>query len=184
MADVRQFDLSPRRFTTTCGGLFLFLPDLVRLGIDPELTREKVLQEVHVAQEVDVRRDVNVIGEKKALFKTDTIPVGRPRFGRFAGRIHRADILCVKNVVGSETSVAAVFLAVLHFRIKTQGGAELGTEIRTDLAAEAVAGADGEVVGGQQVGTPARIVAGQELEAGVVDVGKYIGKPENRHLPD
>ena len=35
VADVRQFDLSPRRFTTTCGGLFLFLPDLVRLGIDP-----------------------------------------------------------------------------------------------------------------------------------------------------
>ena len=35
VADVRQFTLSPRRFTTACGGLFLFLPDLVRLAIDP-----------------------------------------------------------------------------------------------------------------------------------------------------
>jgi len=34
MADVRAFGLSPRRFATRCGGLFLFLPDLVQLGID------------------------------------------------------------------------------------------------------------------------------------------------------
>jgi transposase len=32
-ADVRQFTLHPRRFTTACGGLFLFLPDLVRLDV-------------------------------------------------------------------------------------------------------------------------------------------------------
>jgi transposase len=35
VADVRRFELSPRRLTTACGGLFLFLPDLVRLAIDP-----------------------------------------------------------------------------------------------------------------------------------------------------
>jgi hypothetical protein len=35
VADVRQFALTAQRFTTACGGLFLFLPDLVRLGIDP-----------------------------------------------------------------------------------------------------------------------------------------------------
>jgi hypothetical protein len=34
VADVRDFSLAPRRFTTACGGLFLFLPDLVRLDID------------------------------------------------------------------------------------------------------------------------------------------------------
>ncbi len=34
VADVREFSRLPRRFTTTCGGLFLFVPDLVRLGID------------------------------------------------------------------------------------------------------------------------------------------------------
>ena len=33
LADVRQFALNPRRFTTACGGLFLFLPDLVRLDV-------------------------------------------------------------------------------------------------------------------------------------------------------
>jgi hypothetical protein len=35
VADVRQFALPPHRFTTACGGLFLFVPDLVRLGLDP-----------------------------------------------------------------------------------------------------------------------------------------------------
>jgi hypothetical protein len=34
VADVRRFNLQPRSFTTACGGLFLFLPDLVRLRID------------------------------------------------------------------------------------------------------------------------------------------------------
>jgi transposase len=32
VADVREFSLSPRTFPTRCGGLFLFLADLVRLG--------------------------------------------------------------------------------------------------------------------------------------------------------
>src|SRR5262249_14390867 len=34
VADVRAFSLTPNRFTTRCGGLFLFLPDLVRLSVD------------------------------------------------------------------------------------------------------------------------------------------------------
>lgn len=33
VADVRAFSLEPRSFTTRCGGLFLFIPDLVRLKI-------------------------------------------------------------------------------------------------------------------------------------------------------
>ncbi len=33
-ADVRTFSLAPREFTTRCGGLFLFLPDLVPLDLD------------------------------------------------------------------------------------------------------------------------------------------------------
>jgi len=35
-ADVRSFSLEEREFTTQCGGLFLFVPDLVRLNL-PEL---------------------------------------------------------------------------------------------------------------------------------------------------
>ena len=31
VADVRSFSLEPRKFTTQCGGLFLFIPDMVRL---------------------------------------------------------------------------------------------------------------------------------------------------------
>jgi len=34
VADAREFSLSPRRFHTICGGLFLFLPDLVRLDVE------------------------------------------------------------------------------------------------------------------------------------------------------
>jgi hypothetical protein len=34
VADVRAFALTPGRFQTRCGGLFLFVPALVRLGID------------------------------------------------------------------------------------------------------------------------------------------------------
>lgn len=34
VADVREFSLRPRKFTTRCGGLFLFMADLVRLGMD------------------------------------------------------------------------------------------------------------------------------------------------------
>lgn len=34
VADVRAFSLAPRTFSTRCGGLLLFLPDLVRLNLD------------------------------------------------------------------------------------------------------------------------------------------------------
>ena len=34
VADVREFSLTQRRFATRCGGLFLFVPELVRLGLD------------------------------------------------------------------------------------------------------------------------------------------------------
>lgn len=34
VADLRQFSLAARTFTTRCGGLFLFVADLVRLGVE------------------------------------------------------------------------------------------------------------------------------------------------------
>ena len=34
IADVRKLSLAPRTFTTRCGGLFLFVPDLVRFKLD------------------------------------------------------------------------------------------------------------------------------------------------------
>ncbi len=34
VANVAAFSLAPRQFTTHCGGLFLFLPDLLSLGLD------------------------------------------------------------------------------------------------------------------------------------------------------
>jgi transposase len=43
VADVREFALQPgTRFTTRCGGLFLFLPDLVRLQLDQLASRAKL----------------------------------------------------------------------------------------------------------------------------------------------
>lgn len=34
VSDVRAFSITPRAFTTQCGGLFLFVPDLIRLALD------------------------------------------------------------------------------------------------------------------------------------------------------
>jgi len=34
IADVRSFSLAPRTLTTACGGLFLFVPDLIQLSLD------------------------------------------------------------------------------------------------------------------------------------------------------
>lgn len=43
VADVREFALQPgTRFTTRCGGLFLFLPDLVRLQLEQIAARAKL----------------------------------------------------------------------------------------------------------------------------------------------
>ncbi len=42
VADVRAFSMAPRRFVTRCGGLFLFIPYLVRLGLD-EVAKAGVL---------------------------------------------------------------------------------------------------------------------------------------------
>ncbi len=42
VADRRALDLSPRRFRTDFGGLFLFAPDLARLGLDPLLQRHRL----------------------------------------------------------------------------------------------------------------------------------------------
>ena len=39
VADVREFSLAPRKFTTRCGGLFLFMADLVRLSGGDKLAR-------------------------------------------------------------------------------------------------------------------------------------------------
>ena len=42
VADVREFVLAPGRFQTRCGGLFLFLPDLVRLSLDTVATTARL----------------------------------------------------------------------------------------------------------------------------------------------
>ena len=42
VADVREFSLVPRTFTTRCGGLFLFLPDLVRFHLEKLVTEARL----------------------------------------------------------------------------------------------------------------------------------------------
>jgi transposase len=42
VADVRSFSLSPREFTTRVGGLFLFIPDLVRFNVKALAKRAKL----------------------------------------------------------------------------------------------------------------------------------------------
>lgn len=52
VADVRAFSIAPRRFLTRCGGLFLFIPSLVRLELDEvakagELPGSKMIPREH-----------------------------------------------------------------------------------------------------------------------------------------
>ena len=52
VADVREFSLSATRFNTVCGGLFLFIPDLVRLDVqrlaqEAELPGSKMIPAAH-----------------------------------------------------------------------------------------------------------------------------------------
>ncbi len=42
VADVRGFSLAERTFATRCGGLFLFIPELVRLGLDKLALRTRL----------------------------------------------------------------------------------------------------------------------------------------------
>ncbi len=42
MADARAFSLAPRRFSTRCGGLFLFLPDLVGFDLEAVAKRARL----------------------------------------------------------------------------------------------------------------------------------------------
>jgi hypothetical protein len=55
VSDVRSFSLAPCRFTTACGGLFLFVPDLVRLNLDgavqdARLPGSKMIPATHAAR--------------------------------------------------------------------------------------------------------------------------------------
>lgn len=52
VADVREFSLAPRTFASRCGGLFLFVPDLVHLGLsqlaaDTHLPGSKLIPAEH-----------------------------------------------------------------------------------------------------------------------------------------
>jgi transposase len=52
VADVREFSLAPQSFHTICGGLFLFLPEVVRLDVErlareAELPGSKMIPAVH-----------------------------------------------------------------------------------------------------------------------------------------
>lgn len=42
VANVHAFELAPRKFTTDCGGLFLFVPDLIRLNLDAVACRARL----------------------------------------------------------------------------------------------------------------------------------------------
>ena len=42
VADAREFSLEPRHFSTQCGGLFLFIPDLVRLDLEAVATQVRL----------------------------------------------------------------------------------------------------------------------------------------------
>jgi hypothetical protein len=42
VADVRAFSLTPRKFSTPCGGLFLFVPDLIQLDLEQIASKSRM----------------------------------------------------------------------------------------------------------------------------------------------
>ena len=102
VADVRAFSLAPRQFTTRCGGLFLFVPDLVRLPLEPiakaaRLPSSKMIPAAHALRaslalklwSIERKRHVMawVTDEGLALFSGLNVTPKKSYLSEYASRI-------------------------------------------------------------------------------------------------
>jgi transposase len=102
VADVRAFSLAPRQFTTRCGGLFLFVPDLVRLPLEPmakaaRLPRSKMIPAAHALRaslalklwSIERKRHVMawVTDEGLALFSGLNVTPKKSYLSEYASRV-------------------------------------------------------------------------------------------------
>ena len=94
--------------------------DVVRLGVDPVFVGVEVLEKIHIAEQVDVRRGVDVVGQKQPLLERDAIAVGRLRFGGLARRVDRGDVLGLEDIIGAQVAVAAILFPVFHPQVKPE----------------------------------------------------------------
>src|SRR5690606_13968707 len=125
-----------------------------------KLVREVVLEKVDVAELVDVEARVDVIGEEEAVLERDAVAIVVTRLLRLAGTADTIIGVDVVGVVALEFAEAAVVLAELEHGVEAGAEAKLGAVIRVHRADDVASAADREVVAGEHVVAPSRVVAG------------------------
>src|SRR5262245_21416324 len=90
--------------------------------------------------------------------------------------------LLVEDVVGGEIPVTTIILTVLEFRVEAYGLAKFFTQVEMHFSNHVVARSDRKTVGQQQNGAPWGIETRKKLEAGIVEIGEDVRKPEDRRL--
>lgn len=105
IADVRAFTLAQRSFTTRCGGLFLFVPDLVRMNIgklagDAQLPGSQMIPAEHALRSClalklwSIERKSHVMSlvadQGLALFSGLNASPKKSYFGEYSSRIQHA----------------------------------------------------------------------------------------------
>src|SRR4029079_11379310 len=90
-------------------------------GIDPKLSRKKILKEESIAQLRDINDAVNVISKFSSILSRQTIATGGRALAR-QGSAVQVRIL-VLQIIGGDVSDALVILAVVNFGIEPDGGA-------------------------------------------------------------
>jgi transposase len=108
VADARKFSVVPRSFTTRCGGLFLFIPDLVRLEADTlaktaHLPGSKMIPAEHALRAClalklwSLERKSHVMSlvadEGLALFSGLNVSPKKSYLSEYSCRIHHAMVL-------------------------------------------------------------------------------------------
>ncbi len=156
----------------------------VRVGIDAELGGVEILEKVDVAQEVQICRGVDVIGDEKAVLEGDAVTVRRAGLGGLTRSRDGLYVLRLVDIVGEELTEAAVVLAVAEKEVAADGRAEFRTQVEVGLGDDVAVWSDREAIGALDECTPAGVVTGQELEAGIRRIGKKIREPENGSLAD
>ena len=95
----------------------------IGLRIETELTRKVVFKEIDVAEKIDVRRRVNVVGQKQTMLERHPIAAFVALLRRLSGQCLVG--LRVKSIVRNEIAVAAIVLSIFELRIESKGRSKL-----------------------------------------------------------
>ena len=95
----------------------------IGLRIETEFTRKVVFKEIDVAEQIDVRRRVNVVGQKQTMLERYPITALVALLRRLPGQ--SLVRLRVEGIVRNEVAVAAIFLSIFELCIESKGRSKL-----------------------------------------------------------